>query len=324
MFKKAITGAILLAIVCGLALSGSMPAFAVGISPVKYDNIKLNPGESAEREMIVTNNRSATYTYYFKALNFTAGDNEDGLPSFQDEQIGLSQWISTDVDSITIEPGEQRKVKIIIDVPMDAEPGGHFASLFVTLNPPSEDDFEQGVGLGSNLGLLLLVHVNGDINEDSELLEFGIVEEKTKGNRLPTTFYTRTKNSGTVHFKPRGTIDIYNMIGRKSESVPANPLGGNVLPKSVRRLEARWLKSEDHNTDGGFFKELSNEWHNFALGRYKAVLNMEWSATQEPLTGTVTFWVFPWRVLLVALIIIVILLSGLKGYNKMIINSAKR
>ncbi len=323
MIKKCLKISFLLIFVFSLLLGGMPFAKAIGITPIKYDDIVVDPGESVTRQMTVYNESKTKKTYYMHTKSFAA-EGEDGGQTFLDSETGLVQWVSYSQNEMTLDGGEDITIDVNIDVPMDAEPGGHYAVSFVTLDPPSEDGIASGASLGSNVGLLLLVKVNGDINEDSELLEFGIVEEKTKGNRLPTTFYTRTKNSGTVHFKPRGTIDIYNMIGRKSESVPANPLGGNVLPKSVRRLEARWLKSEDHNTDGGFFKELSNEWHNFALGRYKAVLNMEWSETQEPLTGTVTFWVFPWRVLLVALIIIVILLSGLKGYNKMIINSAKR
>ena len=305
-------------------LGGVINVSAIGISPVIYDDIAIDPGEMIIKEMEVMNNTDLPDTYYFYAKNFVP-DGEEGNMTFRDrsDNVGLASWIVPEIDKMEFKAWEVKKIKFAINVPDNAEPGGHYAAFF-TAKQPYDQTQASGVGLGSEVGLLLLVRVNGEVVENSNVKEFGVVKEKSAFNRLPQTFFSRIENNGSVHFKPTGTIKITNLFGRKAAEIPANPIGGNVLPHSIRRLESTWVKDSKAVVGKTFMSELTNEWNNFAIGRYKAELNMLWSTQQPALTATTTFWVFPWHVMLVALLLLIVLIIILKLYNKLVLKMAQR
>ena len=216
---------------------------------------------------------------------------------------------------LSIFSGSRKDIKFRINVPKDAEPGGHYAAIFATTQPPEED-----VGLGENTGVLLLVTVPGDIRENAELLEFSLASGKKVYNRPPVEFLVRIKNEGNVHFKPLGEITINGWAGEKT-AVPANPKRGNVLPKSIRAFHPLW---EGAVEKGGFMQELKNEWKYFGFGRYNAHLDMVWGSGDERFVGNVKFWVIPWRLIIVGLIVLIIILLLIRGYNKAIVKKAQK
>ncbi len=217
---------------------------------------------------------------------------------------------------MTLMPGDTRDVNFTIKAPKDAEPGGHYAAIFTSTSPPEE----QQIGLGEKTGVILLVTVPGDIREKAELLEFSLASGKKLYNRPPVEFLVRIKNTGNIHFKPKGRISINGWAGEK-ENINANPIGGNVLPNSVRAYHPLWEGPEE---TGGFMEELKNEWNNFGFGRYNAHLEMDWGTKGEKFISNVKFWVFPWRVLLIGLIVVVIVLLILRRYNKAIVKRAQK
>ena len=74
---------------------------------------------------------------------------------------------------------------------------------------------------------------------------------------------------------------------------------------------------------GGFWAEVTNEWQNFALGRYVATVDVRYGSQNIPLEArTVTFWVLPWALGLLLLGAIIILLLGMSLYNRLIISIA--
>ena len=69
--------------------------------------------------------------------------------------------------------------------------------------------------------------------------------------------------------------------------------------------------------------EWANEWNNFAFGYYSAELNATYGAGNTLVTAHTSFWVFPWMVSLVGLIVLIIIVLILRvlviNYNKSII-----
>ena len=153
---------------------------------------------------------------------------------------------------------------------------------------------------------------------------------------MPIDFYLRFENSGSVHLKPFGEIRIANILGAPVAAVLMNqakqPDGkiapvGNVLPKSTRKFDARWQKSEDAAKPAGFLEQLDYEGRNFALGLYTATLNLEYGTKGETATAQTSFWVLPWRVILVygaiGIMILVLLFFGVGRYNRWIVRRAR-
>lgn len=319
MSKKIIA---FIAALCVMATFAPQGVEAIRISPPIFSNIVLEPGETNIEEIRIVNDTEQTMTYFFNALDFVAGESEDGKPvilvdNTQASQFSLAKWISFPAKSVTLEPEEEYLTQVTISAPEDAEPGGHYAAVFFSTMPPEEEAGQ--IGLGENTGALFLVTVPGDIVKDMRLLEFGANGKWF--NRLPINFFTRVENRSNVHFRPSGEIKIRGLAG---ESIPVNPVNGFILPNSIRRLESTWVRSEDAVQKGGFFQELKSEWKNFGLGYYKAELNYIYDKDEAPITADYGFWVIPWRVLLIALILLTVIIGIIIFYNRMVIATAKK
>jgi len=284
----------------------------------------------------VFNETDKAGTFYFEAQNFTA-KGEQGDPYFAGDtgKEGLASWIGLP-DPIHIEPGELKQVVFTIKVPENADPGGHYAAIFLSTTPPSE----QGgvVGVAAKIGTLVLLRVGGDVVEQGKLVEFSLTNGKQLFAHLPIDFSVRIENLGTVHIKPAGVIEIRDIFGRKAAEVKVNiakmPDGkekpvGNILPESIRKFESSWqANAETENQPKTFWQKVEFEKENFALGRYQAKLNLDYGAENDKkLTAVLYFWVFPWHLIVVCFVVLALiaalLVFSIRRYNKWIIQKSK-
>jgi len=293
---------------------------AVTVMPPILENIVVEPGSVYEASFTIINETDVPQKYYFNTKNIFA-QGEEGKAGFvaqgEENEYGLASWIEFNNPHLVIMPNEDMAVDFKINIPKDAEPGGHYAAMFTSTLPP---EIQEGVGLGENTGVLLLVTVPGDIREKAELMEFSLASGKSVYTRPPIEFLIRIKNEGNVHFKPKGNITISGWAGEKAV-INANSFEGRVLPDSIRALHPVWKGPKEK---GNFWQELKNEWNNFGFGRYNAHLEMEWGTKGEKFISNVKFWLFPWRVLLVGALIVIILIVLIRRYNKAIVKKAQK
>jgi len=309
-----------------LAVGSMLPleVAALTVSPVRIE-LTGDPGAVVKGELTLTNEQEGTRTFYSSFGNFEA-TGETGTPSFVPGEEGLATWIET-ASSITLGPGELKEVPYTIAIPQDADPGGHFAAIFWGTSPPKAEGGGQ-VSIGAKVGVLILLRVSGEIEEGGGVLEFSAKDKQKFFSSLPITFIYRFQNSGSDRIKPEGEITIKNMIGGTSVVLPANKSEGNILPQSIRKFEVSWNpKGIETVEKGSFFEELKREKANFAFGRYVAKLNLEYGTAKEEAQASFSFWVLPWRILVVAILILAIvaflLIKGVKKYNQWIIARAK-
>ncbi len=291
---------------------------AVGILPFIVEDVSVEPGESVTRQVTVFNSGDEEATYYLLARNFTT-QGEEGEVVISEEDFGLATWIDFPYESLTIPAKDNQDVEYTIITPQNADAGGHFAAVFASTSPP---DVERGVGLAGNVGSLVFVTVEGDIVEDLRIIEFYVKGDKAFFNRLPVEFEYRIENRGTVHEKPTGTITMDGWFGKTQ--INANPNENRILPSSIRRIDTVWVKDIDANEAGGFFTELKNEWKNFAFGKYNAELELDYGTDTENISAQTSFWVIPWRVCLVGLLILIAAIAGIIIYNKMVVATARK
>jgi len=311
--KKYFIGAVLATLVLGLA---PMTASAITISPpvIEFD---ARPGDTIVDIIKLYNETNESITMTAMVQTFKALD-ETGAPAFAsvEQSTGLATWVKMDETVITLAPEERKDVLFAINVPKNAEPGGHFAGVLWTTGGPSSTG-ETGVGIVVKTGTLLLVRVAGEVNETGQLASF--TADRQSYNYLPVNFSVRFENVGNVHLKPAGMIEVSNMLGTKVASLPVNGELANVLPNSIRKFDAAWQKSEILPDASEWQKERDN----FAWGRYTATLILNYGLESQEVTAKVYFWVFPWRITLfclaVLIILILILIQGIRSYNKWLI-----
>jgi hypothetical protein len=253
-------------------------------------------------------------------MNFGADTAEAGTPQFYppDEDRmgqGLAQWITVDPAPIVLEAGERYDLKFSINVPeQNVQPGGHYGAIMISSAPP---DPESGnVGIASQLATIMLVRVSGEVNEVGSIAEFKFKDPKVWYNHLPIDFLLRFENAGNTHLRPTGNLVITNWLGKRSESVKVNKDYKSVLPMSIRRYEFGWHKGPLHNDMSG----LQKEWYNFGLGKYTAQLILNYGATNQIIVDERKFYVWPWRLMTltgVGLVVILIFLTFMKHiYDK--------
>jgi hypothetical protein len=316
----------------GFILFYSNIASALTLTPIRYE-VEGERGGTVNVEVTLLNETENAETYYISYSNFEA-QGETGNPNFVDPTYGIGTWMSSP-PVVDLMPGEAKTVPITINIPIDAEPGGHFGVVFWGTNPPVSEGNQ--VAIGAKTGLLVLLSVLGDVKEAGGIAGFGLKENKFFYNTLPVNFEYRFRNDGGDRIKPDGKISIRNTFYLPAEKLNANPVEGNILPGSTRRFEVPWVENpreSDYvapkNPLSKFFDDALYQLKNFAFGFYFAKLSLSYGANmgmfQE--SDPKAFFVFPWQLLLViAFILVIVFYFGgklLARYNRHIIERAKK
>ena len=305
---------------------------ALTVSPVKFE-ISGSPGQRLLGELELFNEQEETRTFYSSFENFEAR-GETGAPYFLPGKEGLATWIEAPAQ-VTLEPGERKTVPFSIQVPQNADPGGHFAAIFWGTTPPQAKEGGQ-VTVGAKTGVLVLLTVSGEIKGGGGLLEFSTKNKQKIFNSLPITFIYRFQNNSADRIKPEGEIEIKNIFSRTLATLPANKTEGNVLPGSIRKFEVSWITQKDvvkgeteipKEAKTGFFGAVKKQWKDFHFGRYSALLNLKYGTKNEEAKANYGFYIIPWQLLSVIIVILVVIgflgFKGIKKYNQWIIAKAK-
>jgi len=281
------------------------------VSPVIVE-LNGEPGKSYTLDVNVMNVTGTDLTYGAEFLDFRAKD-ETGSPEIVadgDLPAGASvrSWLNT-IDSFSLGSHQKQALKVRVDVPKNAEPGGHYGVIAFTGRVPGGND--EQVSVRVKTGILVLIRVAGDIKESLSVESFTASSKHGTPwfiENAPIDFTVRLKNTGNVHVKPNGTIEVRNMFGGLVGNANLNEAGGNVLPDSIRRFE----------------QSINKDW---MIGRYTASLTAGYGTDGQALTNEIDFWVIPYKpllallALLVTLIIIVRRILG--AYKRRIINQAE-
>lgn len=270
--------------------------------------------------------RNKTYTINLNILNVTAYDldysvsiedfsasDETGSPKILIDEalpssISMKDWFSH-IEKFKLNARQSQKISFNINIPDNAEAGGHYGVLRFSGTAPEIES--TGVGLSASAGVLILVRVDGDVKEEANLASF-LASSNGKQPILiesgPITFITRIKNIGNVHVKPVGNIELRDIFGNLLETMPVNENKSNVLPNSTRRFESEYKKT-------------------WMFGRYSASLTLGYGTTGQAITKTIHFWVLPYKlilsIVLIGATILFILSKILKMYNRHIIEKIK-
>jgi hypothetical protein len=301
----------------GAATASGSPGQGLEISPPVIE-LAADPGQTVTATIRVRNVTGGQLIAKGRADDFGAGSDESGQPKLLLDETGetrysLKFWVAG-VPDLRLAPQELKTTTVTIKVPQNAEPGGHFGVIRFTAVPPDLEG--TGVALSASVGTLVLLKVSGPISEKLSVAELSAWQNLGQSNARKTNFFehgpvgfvVRLRNDGSVHEKATGAITVTNAFGKKVAAVNVNERGGNVLPNSVRRFESPMSQ-----------KQL--------FGHYTANLAMTYSGGKK-LTGTIGFWVIPWKLILLGLLGLVVLFFllrlSLKRYNEHIIAQARR
>lgn len=264
--------------------AASARGLELAVTPTLFEMAAV-PGQVWRSQVKAVNTNPYPITVYARVMNFAPqGEAGQGkfIPIFENFTEGstLAEWIDISTESVVIPAEESAQIPFTVRVPDDASPGGHFAAIMISTQPPQAEGMR--VTTAQIVTSLFFARIAGDVIEAGDIREF-----RSDGRFFQTpeaTFFVRFENQGNVHIQPQGQIEIYNMWGKERGVIPINRTThfGNVLPNSIRQFEFTW-RGEQSLSD---------------IGRYKAVLTLGYGIDSRKFaTSTTYFYVVPLKAL---------------------------
>jgi hypothetical protein len=291
--------------------SSASAAEGLQISPAEVQ-LNADPGRSYTINLKVTNVTATDLIFDSVVNDFTAKD-ETGTPQIIENSTlpstaSIRTWV-TAIPEFTLPAHQTRQITAVLSVPESAEPGGHYGVIRFIGRTASQTNV-TGVSLNASAGTLVLIRVSGNITEKLELPTFTTTDTNGKQASLfetgPISFEQRYQNTGNVHVAPIGQIIVKDAFGNVVGQLKVNSSAGNVLPGSVRRFDTELNKTT-------------------LFGRYTADLTVSYGTTGGAIVRSISFWVIPYKIVLVGLIILItliyILRMSIKRYNRYIIHN---
>ena len=304
-----------LAVAAGAAVAPAAqlaPGQGLQISPPLV-SVAADPGQTVILAIKIRNISGGALVIHGTVDDFGA-KGEDGEPQILSSETSstrysLKYWIAT-VPSVTLKSQEQQTLNVPVNVPKNAEPGGHYGVIRFTGTPPNLEG--TGVALSASIGTLVLFTVNGAIIQHLSTIDIKTSHNGTNHSFFeqgPLTITERIKNDGNVHVNPKGNLTITNLFGFKTASLAVNSTGGNILPDSIRK----------------FSQDLSKK---NLFGRYTIKGSLAYGSGKTLVLPVTSFWVIPYKLIIAVILIITalffLLRFGLRRYNAHIIKLARK
>ncbi|MDB5177256.1 MAG: exported protein of unknown function [Candidatus Saccharibacteria bacterium] len=281
----------------------------------------LKPGTQTTLEMKIRNAGTGTENLKIEPRKFTV-DKKSGEVKLDDTTApDIASWISYSSPKFTVKPGEWFTQKITIALPKDTGFSYSLALVISRTNAPDVPSASTRLIKGS-VAVFTLINVDRPgATRKLEIEKFstsaGIYEY------LPATVNINFKNIGNTIVQPYGNVFIQHGSGDQTPiaTLPVNDKGGYILPGSERLLTTNWedgFPRYEISKDASGNEKKTEIWDwsklsNFRIGRYTAKLIAVYNDGQRdvPIEQEITFWVLPWKIMLGALVVVLVLGLGI-------------
>ncbi len=122
-------------------------------------------------------------------------------------RLDASAWFKITEPDFILQPGVSKTITIKLAPPVDATPGGHYATIYFQPVIPDSVLTSETAFLAARVGVLSFLIVRGDIKQELAIDSFTPPGLKQTG---PITFNVALKNTGNVHTLPTGAVTIRN------------------------------------------------------------------------------------------------------------------
>lgn len=280
--------------VIGFAADNGAGSIGISVTPLIRE-VSLNPGEAMSGTVDITNTLGAEETIYPVVMDFAASDDPNSSQpkliqgATSDAQFALSQWVHFSVTTLVVPGKRTQSIGYTVQVPANAEPGDHYGAIFASTQPPQAGN-QSSVTIGAQVGSLLLVTVSAGQTVVKGSIENFLPNQALYQSGSSVGFHSLVSNTGTIHYVPKGSVTVTDMLGKTVSVADFNKTGGNILPGSKRA----YLTSTPISS----------------YGRFTAVQNIQITGLNGQslsLTASTVFWVIPITLILFVLLGLIIL-----------------
>ena len=282
----------------------------------------LKPGTTTELELKIRNASTETEQLKIESRRFRF-DNDSGTVKLDETKPAeIADWIHYSAPTFDVKPGEWYTQKIRISLPAQSGFSYSFAYVISRTNLPTTPT--AGQVLNGSIAVFSLINVDRP-GATRRLDISSFTPAQTVFEYLPATFKLRLKNTGNTIVKPTGNVFVQRS-GKDLATLPVNESQSYILPGTERTINASWADGfpvYKTKTESGVTTKTNLEWNfdklaHFRIGHYTAkVVAIYNDGTRDiPITRELSFWVIPWKAILLIFAIITALVYFVRRSNK--------
>jgi hypothetical protein len=226
-----------------------------------------------------------------------------------------------------------------INLPKTAAFGYYYAALFVPTSSVSASGSDLTKFKGAN-AIFVLVDTKS-AGEKRQLAIQSFTADKTVTDFLPVTFSVKIKNTGNIFVVPRGYVYVSrNASGSAIDALDINAAAGSILPGTSRTFNVAWsngfpfyqVKRNNGQivSDNNGKPQMELNWNfnqvtRLRIGQYYGRLALVYNDGTRDIESTtaLSFWVVPWLLIGVGLVIALFVGVGLWSSIRKIINMVR-
>jgi len=255
------------------------------------------PGEKLQVQLRVRNISEQTVFVTTSAKDFIL-DSDGETPVPIDDNVSnrwsLASWLTITPTEHTITSKSTAGVNVLIEIPKDALPGGHYAMVLHEPGRSQNGNYtiietgDSASAIQQRVGTLLYVIVDGLINEEAYVRDFNFPNFNEYG---PVPFSYTVENNSDVHITPQVSIEIFNIFNQRIETIKVEPK--NIFPLSARSFDGQWDRV-------------------WGWGLYKAKLTMSYGSSGSLVIANTSFWLLPIKIIIAVIsVLLILILAGL-------------
>lgn len=245
------------------------------ISPIRTE-IDIAPGTSKGGTLLITNSDIKSIDVKLSAEQFSVINPQYDYAFVNDSTI--AKWVTFGLSEFELKPNETKQINFIVGVPINAEPGGRYISLFASTNTGSAG---ENINSLQRVASLLYITVAGDVTRNGNLISLTspwIVGGESQWSVV-------LQNTGTTHFRSQYNVQIQNLWGGAVANMSGDAL---ILPGTVRSVVDRLPLPQ-------------------IPGIYKIVYNIELG--DEPAKNEISWMIYMplWAIIILAIFVMLII-----------------
>lgn len=284
--------------------------------------LSVEPGETTRVELKIRNSGDKVENLKIEPKSFNLSSDTGEVTLSDNAPSDVANWVSFSNQTFTIAPGEWFTEKITITMPKQAGFSYSFALIISRANDATAIKPGEAALKGSVAVFTLISIDRPDAKKQLEITNFK--STKNVYEYLPATIKSTFKNTGNTIVQPYGNIFIQRSGSSQKpiSTLPVNEGRGYILPGSSRTLTSEWkdgfpsYESVEVAANTPPKRNLVWNWahaSNFRFGKYTAKLVAVYNDGYRdiPLEAETTFWIIPWKILLIVLLVLLVLAVGI-------------
>ena len=300
--------------------------FSVQVTPSPIVET-IQPGVTKTVELKIRNTAPQTEELKMGLRSFTF-DDKTGQVQLQDQPPkDVIDWVSFQDPIFKVEAGAWFTQKITFSPPSSSG----FAYSFAVTVGRSQPQTQTGGKAAIEGSVAVFTLLNVDRPDASRKLDIvHITSQKKLYEYMPAAFTVRLKNSGNTIIKPGGNVYIQRTENSTEPLavLSLNDAGSYILPATEREVTMQWNDGFPVYQKVGDKQKLVWNWGNLQklrVGRYNAKVIAVYNDGQRdvPIEAVVSFWVFPYKIALVACAILLVIGVGVFTIVKKVVQKTR-